>query len=32
VAGTIRALGDGVAGFAIAEPVVTLSGTGAEGG
>ena len=32
VAGTIRALGEGVTGFAIAEPVVTLSGTGAEGG
>ena len=32
VAGTIRALGDGAAGFAIGEPVVTLSGTGAEGG
>ena len=32
VAGTIRALGDGVDGFHIAEPVVTLSGTGAEGG
>jgi len=32
VAGTIRALGDGVEGFQIAEPVVTLSGTGAEGG
>src|ERR1700716_1588356 len=32
VAGTIRALGDGVAGFRIGEPVVTLSGTGAEDG
>jgi NADPH:quinone reductase len=32
VAGTIRALGEGVEGFAIGEPVVTLSGTGAEGG
>ena len=32
VAGTIRALGEGVEGFQIAEPVVTLSGTGAEGG
>jgi len=32
VAATIRALGDGVPGFAIAEPVVTLSGTGADGG
>jgi NADPH:quinone reductase-like Zn-dependent oxidoreductase len=32
VAGTIRALGDGVEGFHVAEPVVTLSGTGAEGG
>jgi NADPH2:quinone reductase len=32
VAGTIRALGDGVEGFQVAEPVVTLSGTGAGGG
>jgi NADPH:quinone reductase len=32
VAGTIRALGDGAEGFRVAEPVVTLSGTGAEGG
>ena len=32
VAGTIRALGAGVEGFRIGEPVVTLSGTGAEGG
>jgi NADPH2:quinone reductase len=32
VAGTIRALGEGVEGFRIGEPVVTLSGTGAEGG
>jgi len=32
VAGTIRALGEGVDGFQVAEPVVTLSGTGAEGG
>jgi NADPH2:quinone reductase len=32
VAGTIRALGDGVEGFHVAEPTVTLSGTGAEGG
>jgi NADPH2:quinone reductase len=32
VAGTIRALGEGVKGFRIGEPVVTLSGTGAEGG
>jgi NADPH:quinone reductase len=32
VAGTIRALGDGVEGFQVAEPVVTLSATGAEGG
>ena len=32
VAGTIRALGDGAEGFQVAEPVVTLSGTGAEGG
>jgi NADPH2:quinone reductase len=31
-AGIIRALGDGVEGFHVAEPVVTLSGTGAEGG
>jgi NADPH:quinone reductase len=32
VAGTIRALGEGVTAFAVGEPVVTLSGTGAEGG
>jgi NADPH2:quinone reductase len=32
VAGTIRALGNGVTGFRVGEPVVTLSGTGAEGG
>jgi NADPH2:quinone reductase len=32
VAGTVRELGDGVDGFAVGEPVVTLSGTGAEGG
>ena len=32
VAGTIRALGAGVEGFRVGEPVVTLSGTGAEGG
>jgi NADPH:quinone reductase len=32
VAGTVRALGDGVEGFRVGEPVVTLSGTGAEGG
>jgi NADPH:quinone reductase len=32
VAGTIRALGDGAEGFQVAEPAVTLSGTGAEGG
>jgi NADPH2:quinone reductase len=32
VAGAIRALGDGVQGFHVAEQVVTLSGTGAEGG
>src|SRR5260221_2662946 len=32
VAGTIRALGEGVTGFRVGEPVVTLSGTGAEGG
>jgi NADPH2:quinone reductase len=31
VAGTIRALGEGVDGFRIGEPVVTTSGTGAEG-
>jgi NADPH2:quinone reductase len=32
VAGTIRALGAGVTDFRVGEPVVTLSGTGAEGG
>ncbi|MDT7564540.1 MAG: hypothetical protein QOD82_1787 [Pseudonocardiales bacterium] len=32
VAGTIRALGEGVQGFRVGEPVVTLSGTGAEDG
>jgi NADPH2:quinone reductase len=32
VAGTVRELGDGVDGFTAGEPVVTLSGTGAEGG
>jgi NADPH2:quinone reductase len=32
VAGTIRDLGDGVDAFSVREPVVTLSGTGAEGG
>jgi NADPH2:quinone reductase len=32
VAGTVRALGDGVEDFRVGEPVVTLSGTGAEGG
>jgi NADPH:quinone reductase len=32
VAGTVRALGEGVTAFALGEPVVTLSGTGAEGG
>jgi NADPH:quinone reductase len=32
VAGTIRELGDGVEGFAVGEAVVTVSGTGAEGG
>jgi NADPH2:quinone reductase len=32
VAGTIRALGEGVTEFRVGEPVVTLSGTGAEGG
>jgi NADPH2:quinone reductase len=32
VAGTIRALGDGVEGLRVGEPVVTLSGAGAEGG
>jgi NADPH2:quinone reductase len=32
VAGTIRALGEGVEGFRVGESVVTLSGTGAEDG
>jgi NADPH:quinone reductase len=32
VAGTVRALGEGVDGFRVGESVVTLSGTGAEGG
>jgi NADPH2:quinone reductase len=32
VAGTVRELGDGVDGFTVGEQVVTLSGTGAEGG
>jgi NADPH2:quinone reductase len=32
VAGTVRELGEGVAGFRVGEPVVTPSGTGAEGG
>ena len=32
VAGTVRALGAGVTGFRVGEPVVTLSGTGADGG
>ena len=32
VAGSIRELGDGVDGFAVGEPVVTVTGTGAEGG
>jgi NADPH2:quinone reductase len=32
VAGTIRSLGEGVEGLRVGEPVVTLSGTGAEGG
>lgn len=32
VAGTIRALGEGVEGLRVGEPVVTLSATGAEGG
>ena len=32
VAGTVRALGEGVAEFRVGEPVVTLSGTGAAGG
>jgi NADPH2:quinone reductase len=32
VAGTIRALGQGVEGLRVGEPVVTLSGTGAEDG
>ncbi|MFC0542246.1 quinone oxidoreductase family protein [Kutzneria chonburiensis] len=31
VAGTVRALGDGVTGFAIGEPVVALSGSGSGG-
>jgi NADPH2:quinone reductase len=31
VAGTVRELGEGVTGFRVGEPVVTLSGTGAEG-
>jgi NADPH:quinone reductase len=31
VAGTIRALGDGVNGFRVGEPVVTLSGGGSQG-
>ncbi|MFF2328620.1 MULTISPECIES: zinc-binding alcohol dehydrogenase family protein [unclassified Streptomyces] len=32
VAGTVRALGEGVRDFRVGEPVVTLSGTGPEGG
>ncbi|WP_327287567.1 quinone oxidoreductase family protein [Streptomyces sp. NBC_01198] len=32
VAGTVRALGEGVTDFRVGEAVVTLSGTGAEGG
>lgn len=32
VAGTVHELGDGVDGVTVGEPVVTLSGTGAEGG
>ena len=32
VAGSIRELGDGVDGFIAGEPVVTVTGTGAEGG
>jgi len=32
VAGTVRALGEGVAGFAVGEPVVTLSANGGTGG
>jgi NADPH2:quinone reductase len=32
VAGTVRALGPGVSGFRVGEPVVTLSGTGAVDG
>jgi NADPH:quinone reductase len=32
VAGSIRELGDGVDGFTVGEPVVTVTGTGAEGG
>ena len=32
VAGSVRELGDGVEGFIAGEPVVTVTGTGAEGG
>lgn len=32
VAATVRELGDGVDGLTVGEPVVTLSGSGAEGG
>ena len=32
VAGSVRELGDGVDGFTVGEPVVTVTGTGAEGG
>jgi NADPH:quinone reductase len=32
VAGTVRELGDGVDGFTVGESVVTVTGTGAEGG
>ncbi|GHH81295.1 NADPH:quinone reductase [Streptomyces sulfonofaciens] len=32
VAGTVRALGEGVEGLRVGEPVVTLSATGADGG
>ena len=32
VAGTVRELGGGVEGFTVGEPVVTVTGTGAEGG
>ncbi|GIM92988.1 quinone oxidoreductase family protein [Paractinoplanes toevensis] len=32
VTGTVRAIGEGVTGLRVGEPVLTLSGTGAEGG